>query len=482
MDDSRTDAPKFDLTAQPSEDEDVLQAEPTDLALVAPPAQKKKPEIKPTPPNAELDAKLFNALVSPVAPVHLSERSVSARPSPQAVPAEPAPAAPPEARVVESAVEPSSHTSPVAIEVHAVEPDPEEAQIEVTFVDIEPTLAPEVAEAVDTNSDPSIFGPIPLQQPIEVSDSPTVHDWEPLPPLMRIVAGHYDPDDQVPDADPVSTPAPVESVDAVEAPQDERRLTAATATWDPAAVEDPPTLIASADVLDPTPAPPEPSNTAGEPDDAAGIAAEGDDAEVGVHMLVAVQAHEPMPDPEPLLAASPADLGPSPAVNAPAAPIEQPGRTGAWWTLPIMCLGLAIVACAVLVPAADENRRDLHELAKLERDVAYFQKQSDVNQQFLEHVSTDPTLAERLAQRQLRMTRVDSRVVQMSKDRGPFSMSPYALVTIDPPTPMPEYRPMGGFLSRYFLDTKGQIYLTGLGILLVAAGVILGGGEPRKNV
>lgn len=155
-------------------------------------------------------------------------------------------------------------------------------------------------------------------------------------------------------------------------------------------------------------------------------------------------------------------------------------RTGAWWTLPLMCLGLAIVACAVLVPAADENRRDAHELARIGRDVAHFEKQSEVNKQFLEHVSTDPTLAERLAMRQLRLTRADSRIVRSPVANDPFAMSPYALVSIDPPKPMPEYRPIGGFLSRYFLDPQGQIYLTGMGILMTAAGVILGGGAPRR--
>ncbi len=157
------------------------------------------------------------------------------------------------------------------------------------------------------------------------------------------------------------------------------------------------------------------------------------------------------------------------------------GRTGAWWTLPLMCVGIAMTACAVLVPATDENRQAMHELAKIERDVDYFERQSDVNKQFLEHVSTDPTLAERLALRQLRLTRVASKIVPMPKTDDAFGMSPYALVSIDPPVPMPAYRPLGGFISTYFLDSKGQIYLAGLGILLTAAGVILGGGAPRSS-
>ncbi len=277
MDDPRKDAPTFDLSAQASEDEDVLQVVADDLAPAVNSAEKKKPEISDAPRNPASDALLFNALVSSAAPVHLTKPSISPPSSP------PAPA--------EEPPEPIS--------------DPVEIEAELR------------------------------QQPI---------------------------------------------------------------------------------------------------------------------LVVEYGATEALPR----------------------------ERTGAWWTLPLMCAGLAIVACAVLVPAADENRRDGHELARIERDVAHFEKQSAVNKQFLEHVSTDPTLAERLAMRQLRLTRADSRIVRSPKADDPFSMSPYALVSIDPPKPMPEYRPVGGFLSRYFLDPQGQIYLTGLGILLTAAGVILGGGAPRR--
>jgi cell division protein FtsL len=458
MDDSRTDAPKFDLTAQPSEDEDVLQAEPADLSSSEAPAQKKKPDVKPTPPNPELDARLFNALVSPVAPVHMTERSASAP--------HPAPLN-------------SSLPEPVADE-----PAPPEA----TQVDPTPPAAAPL-EIVDPANDAFVDGPMLMVQPIEEGPPPTVHDWEPLPPLLRIVAGRIESDPDRTEDDP-----PASGVTEFQQGTDsgsDRGPEVLAKTWDPAAVEDRPELemtpsagaLREVSVENPRLEAEALAPTLCDDDMAEAEETSSKDSEPA-----GLELAEPLPEPEPLLAASQDDLDPTPdstpvfaSAPDPIVPDAPPGRTGAWWTLPMMCLGLAIVACAILVPAADDNRRHLHELAKLERDVAYFQKQSEVNQQFLEHVSTDPTLAERLAQRQLRMTRADSRVVQMSKDKNPFAMSPYALVTIDPPAPMPEYQPMGGFLSRYFLDTKGQIYLTGLGILLVAAGVILGGGEPRKT-
>lgn len=475
--DARNDTPRFDLSARTSEDEDSLQVAPEDLVASVPAAQKKKPEIKPTPPNPEFDARLFNALVSPVAPVRLNERSASARPSPPPDREDPPPAAAPhESRVVETDLEQPSHAEPVATDVDAVWTEAADAERAVALANPEPHPEPATeSDSVAPETDASVGDPVLMVQPVEPPDAPSVHDWEPLPPPMRIVAGQDEPADHGASEQTLAAEAAVEPEREAEP---EHGSIPSTKTWDPAAVDDPPTPVVSPVVV--TLASTDRPDRDDEPDDAVLANPETDEAETELVATEEVEVDEPMPDPEPLLAASPEDLGPTPAhLGSPTPAIEKPARTGAWWTLPMMCLGLAIVACAILVPAADENRRDLHELAKLEQDVAYFQKQSEVNQQFLEHVSTDPTLAERLAQRQLRMTRADSRVVQMSRDRGPFSMSPYALVTITPPPPMPEYRPMGGFLSRYFLDTKGQIYLTGLGILLVAAGVILGGGEPR---
>jgi len=158
--------------------------------------------------------------------------------------------------------------------------------------------------------------------------------------------------------------------------------------------------------------------------------------------------------------------------------------SGAWWTLPTMCVGLCLIAASILVPAADENRRAAHELAKIDNDVAHFQKQSEVNKAFLDLVSSDPTLAERLAIRQLRLTRADARIapLQASHPSDAWDRSPGALVHVPRPAPLADYVPMGGFLARWFLDAQRQFYLTGLGILLTAAGVIFGGGVRERAI
>jgi len=165
-----------------------------------------------------------------------------------------------------------------------------------------------------------------------------------------------------------------------------------------------------------------------------------------------------------------------PAAEAMPAVEQPPQRTGAWWTLPLMFAGLAIIACALVVPVADENHRAAYELARIERDVAHFQQQADVNASFLSRVSNDPTLAERLAMRQLNMIRPDEKLAPLAARHDQFSMSPFALVNVDPPAPMPAYRPISGFLSRWFLDPKWQTYCVGIGLLMTAAGVVFGGG------
>ncbi|GIW76315.1 MAG: hypothetical protein KatS3mg104_1378 [Phycisphaerae bacterium] len=402
MDSSRKEAPSFDLSAKTSEDENVLQVGPEDLDAGIISGQKKKPEIKAIPPDPDLEAKLFNALVSPVAPVRLNDSSVSAH---EPTPASPEPNVPP------------------------------------------PLEKNEPPEADPTEDRDLTSKPILVIRPSSVETGPTVHDWEPLPPPMRIAR-------ETDTSANESVPVVAQEQDVEESVSTSTPSKSIPRTRDPAEAEVQTSPASESSV----------SSRYDRFDQASSdpTSKENPEASLG-------QSTD-----DPSTQTDLSDLGPVSCGNA-------VSRTGAWWTLPMMCLGLTIIACALIVPAVDENRRELHQLTRLERDVNYFQMQSEVNKQFLEHVSTDPALAERLAMRQLRMTRPDSRIVQIPQTGNPFAMSPYALVTLDPPPPVPDYQPLGGVLSRYFLDPQTQIYLTGIGILLTAAGVILGGGQTRPD-
>lgn len=161
---------------------------------------------------------------------------------------------------------------------------------------------------------------------------------------------------------------------------------------------------------------------------------------------------------------------------------ESAGSTGAWWTIPLTFVGIAIVACAMLIPAADENRRDNYELAKIERDVDYFDRQSAVNQDFLKRVNTDATLAERLAMRQLHQTRQGVKLAPINGKPDRFGASPYAMTRLDPPPPLPPYQPVPGRLSEWFLGGKNPQQMAGLGLVVAGAGVMLGGLRKRQPI
>lgn len=163
------------------------------------------------------------------------------------------------------------------------------------------------------------------------------------------------------------------------------------------------------------------------------------------------------------------DLEPELEADEPLAP----SRSGAW-TIPMLCAGLAIIACTLLIPQADANRRLAYEREKLKLDLQHIEKQIAVNDEFLHRLNDDATLAERLAQRQMKMVREGTSVLQIKGQSGRESMSPYLLVSVPPPAPMPPYQPVGGTFAALCRHPKSQLYLTGVGLMLVACGLVLG--------
>jgi hypothetical protein len=60
-------------------------------------------------------------------------------------------------------------------------------------------------------------------------------------------------------------------------------------------------------------------------------------------------------------------------------------------------------------------------------------------------------------------------------------MSPFHLVTVRPPDPLPPYRPKGGVVGRLCNNPRSRLLLTGAGLLLMAAGLVLGAVPPRRD-
>lgn len=166
-----------------------------------------------------------------------------------------------------------------------------------------------------------------------------------------------------------------------------------------------------------------------------------------------------------------------------------PGRWSGAWSLPLLVLGLAIIAACVLAPQADANRRLIYEREKLQLDLLQIQQQVAMNRQFLGKMETDPQLEQRLALRQMRVVRQGERVLDIKTDDAvadatpevapdAAQMSPFSIVNVPAPVPLPAYQPWGGGLLRAFIQPRSQLYLLGAALFMVAAGLVLG--EPRR--
>ena len=57
-------------------------------------------------------------------------------------------------------------------------------------------------------------------------------------------------------------------------------------------------------------------------------------------------------------------------------------------------------------------------------------------------------------------------------------MSPFLLVTVPPPAPMPPYRPIGGVLANACRHPKTQLYLIGGALMAIASGLVLSRSTP----
>jgi len=153
-------------------------------------------------------------------------------------------------------------------------------------------------------------------------------------------------------------------------------------------------------------------------------------------------------------------------------PDEEPEKGG--WLVSFLCAGVGIIAICLLLPLAEENHQLAWQREKLKTDLAQLQQQVQVNDEFLKKISNDPTLAERLAQRQMKFIRQGTTILDLPGG-AKEEMSPFQLVTLPPPNPIPPYQPLGGALSAVIRNSHLRLYLTGAGLLLLAAGLVLGG-------
>ncbi len=162
--------------------------------------------------------------------------------------------------------------------------------------------------------------------------------------------------------------------------------------------------------------------------------------------------------------------------------ISNSVERGGSWTIPLLCVGIGIIACCLLIPQADENHRLTYEKEKLRRDLEQIQKQIEVNDEFLKKIGQDANLAQRLAQRQMKVIPEGSAVLDLKGEYGKENVSPFLLTHLPPPEPLPAYKSVGGRLAAMCREPKIRLRLIGIGLMLVAAGLVLGGSPHKEDV
>lgn len=167
------------------------------------------------------------------------------------------------------------------------------------------------------------------------------------------------------------------------------------------------------------------------------------------------------------------------AIQEPAIPHgPRPGAGG--WTIASLCLGIAIIASCILIPQADANRELAWEHQRLRADLDQIQKQIAVNDEFLQRVAHDPSLAERLAQRQMQFIREGTSVLAL-EGAAPATSSPFLLVNVPPPPEFPAFSPPGGPIAALVRQPRTRTWMMGLGLMLMALGLVLGYGVKRQG-
>jgi hypothetical protein len=210
------------------------------------------------------------------------------------------------------------------------------------------------------------------------------------------------------------------------------------------------------------------------------VGAAGDQGQSNDPHEAAQQDQEPLPQPQLISQDNvmPDDLqeghDPDAFRGLQAEEAEAAPTRGGGWTLPLLCAGIALIACCVLIPQADANRRLAYEHQMLQMDLESVERQVAVNEEFLKKVADDPTLAERLAQRQMKAIPQGTRILELIKDPDGSGMSPFQLVSVAPPSPLPPYKPVGGTLARLCYDSHSRLYLIGASLGMIAMGLVLG--------
>ncbi len=154
------------------------------------------------------------------------------------------------------------------------------------------------------------------------------------------------------------------------------------------------------------------------------------------------------------------------------------------WSVPALLCGFALIGACVLVPEWEENQLLAHQGRQIAQDLAHVDSQIQANEDFIARLGTDAELAERLAQRQMKMIRQGTGVLDLGEGQPQTDaqrMSPFLLAALPPPQPIEPYRSPAPLLTTLFGHAGLRIYLLGAAILLIATAMLLDAGKPSAR-
>lgn len=168
--------------------------------------------------------------------------------------------------------------------------------------------------------------------------------------------------------------------------------------------------------------------------------------------------------------------------------IDEAQPTGGVWAIPMLALGIGLIACCLVIPAAQDTREVMFERERLRAEMQSLSRQVALNDEFLGRIHSDRELALRLAARQRTETEEGVGIITPTWDRpgggglGNFAMSPFALVAAEPvlqptgPTPAP-----GGKLAAFCREPRARLIVLGIGLFACMLGLLGGGGAKNQE-
>ena len=157
---------------------------------------------------------------------------------------------------------------------------------------------------------------------------------------------------------------------------------------------------------------------------------------------------------------------------------------GVAWALPLLALGLGIVACCVILPIVDQNRELADERARLAAELSALERQVETNSDFIDRLHADPELARRLVYRQ-RPPAPKEGVALLddgrSDPRQRFKLSPFSLLATEPTIAPAPLQPSGGALASMCRDPRTKLAILGIGLMCCLLGLLTGASRPPAS-